>query len=265
VPPCKPADWEQRVFFLVCPHVGNTWTRFLIANLVYPLRKPDFTNLNELIPDPEALSKRALAALPHPRIIKTHQYYHPEYKNVICIVRDLRDVAVSEFHFHRKRRVYSDAVSIENHVEKFIAGETTVYGSWGENVASWLATRADSERFLLVRYEDMLEDTKKELARVAEFLNVAVTNNTLEQAVTRSSAGNMRKLEKVQSLAWSTTKQTRQDIPFVRSATSGNWKKELPSSSADRIERAWGPVMEYLGYHHDSIAAMPPNIFRAAQ
>jgi hypothetical protein len=242
-------------FLASYPKSGNTWTRFLIANLVYPERRPDFTNINELIPDPEALSKRRLAALPRPRIIKTHQYYHPGYKNVICIVRDPRDVAISEFHFHRKRRVYSDATSLESHVDKFIAGETTVYGSWGENIASWLATRTETQRFLLVRYEDMLEHTERELTRIAEFLNVALTKDRLEQAITRSSAANMRKLEKVQSLTWSTTKQTRQDIPFVRSATSGNWKEELPSSCAARIETAWSPVMKYLGYHDSSIAA----------
>ena len=33
------------------PRSGNTWTRFLIANLRYPNLEVDFTNIEKLIPD----------------------------------------------------------------------------------------------------------------------------------------------------------------------------------------------------------------------
>jgi hypothetical protein len=58
----------------------------------------------------------------------------------------------------------------------------------------------------------------------------------------------MRKLEKEQAMAWSSTRETRQDIPFVRAAKAEGWRKELPESSVELIETAWGPVMQYLGY-----------------
>lgn len=236
------------VFLVSYPKSGNTWTRFLIANLLYPERNPDFTNINELIPDPEALSKRRLARLQRPRVIKTHQYYHPNYRNIICIVRDPRDVAVSEYYFHRKRRVYADNFSIDEHVKNFVAGETTVYGSWGENMSSWLATRAGTPRFLLLRYEDMIENTARELRKIADFMGIEASLERLTNAVERSTADNMRKLEKEQALAWSSTKETRQDIPFVRAAKAGGWRNELPPGAVCQIEEAWGEVMRYLGY-----------------
>lgn len=220
----------------------------MIANLVYPERNPDFTNINELIPDPEALSKRHLRRLPRPRVIKTHQYYHPNYKNIICIVRDPRDVAVSEYYFHRKRRVYADNFPMEEHVRRFVAGESTLYGSWGENMSSWLATRAGTARFLLLRYEDMIENTARELRKIAEFMGIEPAGDRLTNAVERSTADNMRKLEKEQALAWSSTKDTRQDIPFVRAAKAGGWRSDLPAASVSEIENAWREVMRYLGY-----------------
>ena len=55
------------VFLVSYPKSGNTWTRFLIANLVFPEKQPDFANINELIPDPEGLSKRHLENMPRPR------------------------------------------------------------------------------------------------------------------------------------------------------------------------------------------------------
>jgi hypothetical protein len=236
------------IFLVSYPKSGNTWTRFLIANLAYPEKNPDFTNINELVPDPEALSKRHLATLPRPRILKTHQYYHPLYQNILFVVRDPRDVAVSEYYFHRKRRVYADDFSIEEHVKQFVSGKTTVYGSWGENLASWLVTRAESGRFQLLRYEDMIKNTSQELRKIAQFLGIEATPERLALAVDRSSADNMRKLEKEQAMAWSSTRETRQDIPFVRAAKAEGWRKELPESSVELIERAWGPVMQYLGY-----------------
>jgi len=58
----------------------------------------------------------------------------------------------------------------------------------------------------------------------------------------------MRKLEKEQALAWSSTKDTRQDIPFVRAAKAGGWRSELPAGAVSQIEDAWGDVMQFLGY-----------------
>src|SRR5580704_4157963 len=120
--------WPDDVFILSFPKSGNTWTRFLIANLVYPETPVDFSNINRLTPDPEALSKRGMARMPRPRIIKSHQYFDPRYKRVIYVVRDPRDVALSQFHFHRKRGLIEDGYPPEKFVARFVAGETSPYG-----------------------------------------------------------------------------------------------------------------------------------------
>jgi hypothetical protein len=236
------------IFILSYPKSGNTWTRFLIANLVYPEKKPDFANINLVIPDPEALSRRTLAKLPRPRILKSHEYFHPRYPRVIYIVRDPRDVAVSQYHFHIKRRLITEGYPIEKFVRRFVAGDTSIYGSWGENVAGWLATRSGSPNFLLLKYEDMLADTRGELVKMAAFLKMPVTRDLIENAVERSSAKRMREMEQTQSLAWTSTKNTRQDIPFVRTAKSGNWRSELPEEAVAHMERAWAQTMRACGY-----------------
>lgn len=236
------------VFIVSYPKSGNTWIRFLIANLVYPDKSPDFRNINELIPDPEALSKRHLAKMARPRIIKTHQYFHPGYRKIIFVVRDPRDVAVSLYYFQKKMRVYSDEFPIDQHVKRFVSNVNPLYGSWGENTASWLATRGKDPEFLLLRYEDILKDPAAELRKIADFLHINASPEGLALAVERSSADNMRKLERSQALLWSSTKETRQDIPFVRTAKSGNWRTELPQTSVIEIERTWGDIMHDLGY-----------------
>jgi hypothetical protein len=240
--------FDDDVFLVSYSKSGNTWARFLVANLVYPHQSVDFANINELTPDPEALSKRHLARVPRPRIIKSHQYFDPRYRHVVYIVRDPRDVALSEYHFRRKRRVLSDAAPIEEFVNRFVTGEITPYGSWGENVASWIYTRRGNPGFLLLRYEDMLENTLAELEKIAAFLKIDAVRDRLVEAVTRSSAQKMRELEKSQAHLWSTTKQTRSDMPFVRVAKAGSWRSELPRQCVAQIERAWGEIMRELNY-----------------
>ena len=240
--------YDDDVFISSYPKSGNTWTRFLVANLVYPEKHPDFSNINELIPDPEALSKRHLKRMSRPRLIKSHQYFDPRYPRVIYVVRDPRDVALSQYHFHRKRRLIKDDYPIGEFVTRFVAGKTSPYGSWGENVASWLAAKYGRPGFLLLRYEDMVASTPTELTKVAAFLGISTDPSRIAHAVTQSSANKMRELERTQAGLWSSTKATRQDVPFVRSASPGGWKSSLPEASVIELERAWGPLMKWLGY-----------------
>ena len=239
--------WTDDVFIVSYPKSGNTWTRFLIANLLHPKELVNFGNIDRLIPELAGLTKRQLERVPRPRIMKSHEYFDARFRKVIYIVRDPRDVVVSQFHFFRKRRRIADDYSIEQFVSRFVAGATSDYGSWSDNVASWLATRQNSPSFLLLRYEDMLARTGEELTRVASFLGVRATPDLLAQAVERCSADQMRKLEGTNATAM-VVKDMRQDIPFVRAAKSGGWRTELPEPAIAELEARWGHLMTYLGY-----------------
>lgn len=247
--------YPDDTFIVSYPKSGNTWTRFLIGNLLYYPTGVDFSNINRLVPDPGDLSKRYLKTLPRPRIIKSHQPFDPRYMKVICVVRDPRDVVLSEYHFDVKRMAIKEGFPIERFVDRFIAGEVNhEAGSWGENVGSWMGARRsskrfqDGENFLLLRYEDIVADPGQELAKAAAFLNIKASEDRLRSAVESSSADNMRKLEKAQGHLWSSTRQTRLDKPFVRVAKSGGWRDGLPENCVAEIESAWGDLMGDLGY-----------------
>jgi Sulfotransferase domain len=100
-----------------------------------------------------------------------------------------------------------------------------------------------------LRYEEMVQDTPRELAKIASFLGVDAGRDQLLRAAERSSADNMRKLEKAQAQSFSATRGTRQDIPFVRAAASGGWQSTLPADCVAGIEDAWGNLMQWLGYN----------------
>jgi hypothetical protein len=237
------------IFLVSFPKSGNTWTRFLLANLIFPETPATFANLHRLIPDPSATTKREFRHIPQPRIIKSHECFDPRYRRVIYIVRDPRDVALSQYHYHRKVKRIADDYSMTTFVTRFLAGETCQHGSWGQNVATWLITRKkEDSRFLLLRYEDMVTDTPRQLERIAAFLNIAASPERIAQTVQRSSADHMRKLEQAQSDDCLLTKDSRKDLSFVRSAKAGGWRSGLPEAEVARLEDAWGYLMAHLGY-----------------
>jgi len=71
----------------------------------------------------------------------------------------------------------------------------------------------------------------------------------------------MRELEKKQALKWSSTRNTRQDIPFVRTARSGNWRSALSEGALEIVENNWGSLMQWLRY--ELVSDPKPNSMTA--
>src|ERR1700689_4108846 len=124
------AVYPDDTFLVSYPRSGNTWTRFLVANLIYPGQSVNFTNIEKLFPDAALCSSRALKRTPRPRMIKTHQYFDPRYPKVIYIVRDPRDVFFFYYSFQGKYRQIEDAYPMERYVDDFVSGKLVSAG-WG--------------------------------------------------------------------------------------------------------------------------------------
>jgi hypothetical protein len=243
------------VFLVSYPRSGNTWTRFLIGNLIYQDEPITFANIESRLPEIYFNPDRVMRRLPRPRILKSHECFQPHYRRIIYIVRDPRDVAVSFYHHNIKAGNISEDYAIEEFVPRFINSEFDAkWGSWADHVLSWLLLRQNSPTFILLRYETMKKCPEEELAKVASFLQkssfraIDSSLEKLQRAIELSSPERMRALEKQQSSQWVLTRETRSDKPFVRSATSGGWKSQLPEQSIAAIESAWGEVMQSLGY-----------------
>ena len=256
--------YPDDVFLVSYPRSGNTWTRFLLGNLISQNRPVTFSNIESRIPEIYFNPDRQLRTLPRPRMLKSHECFQPQYPHVIYIVRDPRDVAISFYHHNVKARNIPDDYPMTSFVPRFIEGEfDRKFGSWRDNVLSWISVRGESPNFMMLRYEEMKRETAGAVLQVVDFLErcsfrkIDSSAKALERAIELSSPERMRALEKEEAASWVLTKSTRSDKPFVRTAKAGGWKSQLAPESVDLIESAWGDLMQRLGYELSTHKATP--------
>jgi hypothetical protein len=232
------------------PKSGSTWSRFLLGNLLEPDDPVTFDNVERRVPAIYALPDRVLRSWP--RVLRSHESFDPRYPRVLYLVRDPRDAAVSFYYHNLKLRIIPDGYPMDDFVTRFIRADIAPYvdrfGCWEDHVLSWINVRQGKPSFCLTRYEDLQVDPRGEIAKWVALLGIQPTADAIEQAITRSSASNMRSLEEKQSKAWRMTKNSRQDIRFIRDAKSGGWREKLSDKSVAAIEEAWGATMQKLGY-----------------
>ncbi len=257
--------YEDDTFIVSYPKSGNTWVRLMLSDLITTSYAPDFESRLSPIPNIYEQKSKLLEKYPRPRILKSHEYFNPQYNRVVYIVRDPRDVLVSAYHYMIKRRTITELYPISKFVEACVSKQYFgQYGSWSENVGSWLGAKQLSPNFLLLRYEDILADPTGELRRIVTFLNIHASNDDIEKAVRKNSFENMQDMEKQYGHSWRETSTTRMDKLFFRNGKAGSWRKELMPDSIRLIEKNWADTMSRLGYKV-SLPAEQANHFQTDQ
>ncbi|MFQ5577489.1 MAG: sulfotransferase domain-containing protein [Anaerolineae bacterium] len=227
------------VFLVSYPRSGNTWARFLLANLLGFAERTvvDFHSVQRLIPDLHSRAQREfIKALPSPRIIKSHYPFTPAYHRVIYVLRDGRDVAVSYFDYLTKQNRF------EGTLARFLAAGNLPYGPWHAHVESWLAAQETTD-MLLVRYEDLLADARRELARMARFIGLTTTAKQLDYAVEKSSFIQMQQIEAAKGRPFDTS-----GYRFVRRGVAGQWPEQFDSEAKAIFKAQANPTLLKLGY-----------------
>lgn len=236
--------FEDDIFLVSYPRSGNTWLRFLIANLQFPDDEIDYKNISDYIPAGAGRADLVWTKGENnkrPRFIKQHIQYHPKYPRVIYIARDGRDVSVSYFKFLEEK------LEGNSTLYDFIQKQDLVYGSWSQNVTSWLNAELPPERFLLVKYEDLLSDTPHVLRHVADFSRTNWTSKDILAAVERASFDKMRKVEQNKGFP----DQNDFSGTFVRSGKAGDWIKYYGEPEKTVFKRFHNSALVRLGYEKD--------------
>ena len=229
--------YSDDIFITSYPKSGNTWLRFLLANLLKRQDEEiDFHTVHNYVPE-VGKQEEIIKTLKRPRVMKSHAPYMSEYPKVIYLIRDGRDVYVS-YYFHRLKQLSPDCTFRE-----YLERQDHYPGTWGEHVASWVF-RESTSKMLIVRYEDLVQDCPKELKRILEFIGINRTESQLKSAEKASCFKNMRRIECEKGRLY---QNGGPDI-FMRSGKTGDWKDFFKREEKMIFKAREGQFLVKLGY-----------------
>ncbi len=228
------------VFVGSYPRSGSTWLRFMLLEILAG-QASSFNNTNEMLPDVGKHEAGASVLPGNGRLIKTHERFRTEYKKAIYLVRDPRDVALSEF-------AYQTALGLEKgdfdqYVERFLQGGVNPFGSWIDHANSWMnAAQSGRGKILHMNFEELKQRPLEQLGRIVDFLQMPEVKNRIPAAIENNSLARMKEKEKANPQRASA--QGR----FIRSGSAGGWRSTFTERQCQLMQQYAGTLMARLGY-----------------
>ena len=276
----------QDAFLASYPRSGSTWLRFILFEILSG-EAAGFGKIDKCIPEIDA-HRGVPPILPRGgRLIKTHEKYRKDYTKAIFLVRDLRDVLLSNY----ARAVECGLAPLvskgdfDSFLLSSLAGSAFQMGSWPEHTRSWLESPpAKNGNLMVVRYEDLRQNPEQALGKLLEFLGVTPDVRTIRKAIENNTLQQMRAKEDRARRAGEPSpllgchNSAEEDGRFVRKGEVGGWRSKLTDAQVKIIQQYAGDALTAVGYesglvgeegrsqsttsaHQDLAFASSPRIF----
>jgi hypothetical protein len=229
---------ENDVFVVGYPKSGNTWMQNLLSGLIYGAhgRNASGQLIQELIPDVHY--KKYYQRFGKTACFKSHHLPRCEYRRVIYIIRDGRDVLVSYWHYHK------NITGVELQYSDLIEMPIYNFGTWAEHAAAWLENPYGADQMFL-RYEDLLRDGVAELKKIARFLKIEVGEQQVREVVNSNSFQKLREKEKCFGFG---RRLWEGSGAFFRRGSVGAYLDEMPVIAARSFTEQNSSVLRAFGY-----------------
>ena len=269
------------------PKSGNTWLRSIITSLLYttdgifdfklikkikqfPTRNQfqeftkNFNDINE-ISKFWLLAQDKINLTEEIKFFKTHNLNCAVNKNsftnkshtlgTIYVVRDPRNLVNSiKNHYNKSNDEEAKNFLISKKILSRVpkdneADIATLLGSWSDHYNFW--TKRNSN-LLLIKYEDLILDTKKELERIIiylkKFMTVEINPEKIKNILNTTSFDHLKNLENKGLFNENVYDSKKNKIRFFNKGPSNDWTKVLDKKIQDDIEKIFYKEMKELGY-----------------
>ena len=272
------------------PKSGNTWVRALLSAIMYskdgkfefellenipqfPLRThfssftKDYFNIQE-ISKYWTIAQDKLNLDNKVKLLKTHHarcvYMKREFTNTentlatIYIVRDPRNVitSISNYFLESIENSKDFLFSSIRHLGSKKEGPTdenfyTVLGNWADHYNSW--KKFNVNNLLIVKYEDLLKDTKSQVIKILKFLSnynkTEYSEKKIDNALDTTNFENLKTMEKQAILSKKLPfGKISKKINFFNLGKNNDWRELLDKDIANQISIKFEKEMKELSY-----------------
>uniref|UniRef100_A0A3B4FWE3 Sulfotransferase n=1 Tax=Pundamilia nyererei TaxID=303518 RepID=A0A3B4FWE3_9CICH len=227
------------------PKAGTTWVSQILDLLYFGQTErqktiPIFERVPFLeIAVPPLFSGKDLAdKLPTtPRLIKTHfpvqfvpKSFWEQNCKIVYVARNAKDNMVSFFHFDRMNIAHPEPGDWSNYIHRFMEGKM-VFGSWYDHVNGWWKKKQTYSNIHYMFYEDMIEDTEREIDKLCSFLSLSNSAEDKKMIAGGVQFDNMKKNEMTNYSTFSIL--DFKISPFMRKGKVGDWKNHFTVAQND--------------------------------
>lgn len=205
------------------------------------------------------------------KFLKTHASFYDinGYKftdlnnslGVIYIVRDPRSVVKSYANHNQmsldsatsKLLELSTLTGEKEHSQIIKDQAITHVGSWSSNYTTWKEFKK-MDKYLLVRYEDLVSDTEKTFIEILNFIyklgksNLKINNNKLKNTLKTTTFNEMQRLEREKGFPEAIKNIEGKKITFFKYGIKNNNPNSLPEILKKKIEKQFKNELKELNY-----------------
>jgi hypothetical protein len=226
------------VFVVGYPKSGNTWFQCLIVGVIHrmlPSYMPDRL-VQALVPDVHY--NKYYSRYTTPTFFKSHHLPQPQYRHVVYLLRDGRDVMVS-YYFYLKALGYQGSF-----LQMVRDGKGLYLSKWHQHVLSWEENPYHA-KIITIKYENLIQNPCFELKRFCQFVGLERDDTFLKAVTEQLTFSKMQKREMEQG--WSNPAWPRDKL-FVRRGVVGSFQDEMPPDVLQAFMTDASDTLKRTGY-----------------
>ena len=124
----------------------------------------------------------------------------------------------------------------------FIKRNASEQGWYFDHVAGWLEQK-ENPNILFLTYEDMVEDLKREVLKIVEFLGLQCSDEKIDNVVSSGMFDSMSKNPTV-NYSWRDGDKKDPNSKFIRKGKVGSWQDELTDDQSKQIDQLTKELLE---------------------